>query len=128
MFAVIVASHIRLRAMITVIHRDAVHRGEGRDDHRSRTQYDIQRPIFSKPLSRLILHYILSIIMQICQYYKPISVFQFYISVKFPEQIPPPPSRTQSTLRKHSRFGETTSYWRKPSQIHTKAMTNRNDK
>ena len=36
MFAVIVASHIRLRAMITVLHRDAEHRGEGRDDHRSR--------------------------------------------------------------------------------------------
>ena len=36
MLAVIVASHIRLRAMITVIHRDAEHRGEGRDDHRSR--------------------------------------------------------------------------------------------
>ena len=35
-FAVIVASHIRLRAMITVLHRDAEHRGEGRDDHRSR--------------------------------------------------------------------------------------------
>ena len=33
MFAVIVASHIRLRAMITVL---AEHRGEGRDDHRSR--------------------------------------------------------------------------------------------
>ena len=32
MFAVIVASHIRLRAMITVLHRDAKHRGEGRDD------------------------------------------------------------------------------------------------
>ena len=35
MFAVIVASHIRLRAMITVLHRDAEHRGEERDDHRS---------------------------------------------------------------------------------------------
>ena len=34
--AVIVASHIRLRALITVLHRDAEHRGEGRDDHRSR--------------------------------------------------------------------------------------------
>ena len=28
--------HIRLRAMITVLHRDAEHRGEGRVDHRSR--------------------------------------------------------------------------------------------
>ena len=36
MLAVIVASHIRLRAMITVLHRDAKNRGEGRDDHRSR--------------------------------------------------------------------------------------------
>ena len=35
-FLVIVASHIRLRAMITVLHRDSKHRGEGRDDHRSR--------------------------------------------------------------------------------------------
>ena len=39
MFVVIVASHpashIRLRAMITVLHRDAEHRGEGRDDHLS---------------------------------------------------------------------------------------------
>ena len=35
-FTVIVASHIRPRAMITVLHRDAEHRGEGRDDHRSR--------------------------------------------------------------------------------------------
>ena len=39
-FAVIVASHIRLRAMITVLHRDAEHRGEGRDDHRSRPMYE----------------------------------------------------------------------------------------
>ena len=30
MLAVIVVSHIRLRAMITVRHRDAEHRGEGR--------------------------------------------------------------------------------------------------
>ena len=36
MLAVIVASHIRLRVMITVLHRDAKHRGEGRVDHRSR--------------------------------------------------------------------------------------------
>ena len=35
MFAVIVDPHIRLRAIITVLHRDAEHRGEGRDDHRS---------------------------------------------------------------------------------------------
>ena len=34
MLAAIVASHIRLRAMITVLHQDAKHRGEGRDDHR----------------------------------------------------------------------------------------------
>ena len=36
MFVVIVASHIRLGAMITVLHRDAEDRGEGRGDHRSR--------------------------------------------------------------------------------------------
>ena len=36
MLAVIVASHIRLRAMLTVLHRDAEHLGEGRVDHRSR--------------------------------------------------------------------------------------------
>ena len=36
MLAVIVASHIRMRALITVLHRDAEHRGEGRGDHRSR--------------------------------------------------------------------------------------------
>ena len=36
MLAVIVASHITLRAMITVLHRDADHRGEGRVDHRVR--------------------------------------------------------------------------------------------
>ena len=42
MFAVIVASHIRLRAMITVLHRDAEHRGEGRDDHRSRQEHRIK--------------------------------------------------------------------------------------
>ena len=42
-FTVTVASHIRLRAVITVLHldatvlhRDAEHRGEGRNDHRSR--------------------------------------------------------------------------------------------
>ena len=35
MFAVI-ASHMRLSAMITVLHRDAEHRGEGRDVHRLR--------------------------------------------------------------------------------------------
>ena len=29
MLAVIVASHIRMRAMVTVLHRDAQHRGEG---------------------------------------------------------------------------------------------------
>ena len=36
MLAVIVASHIRLRAMITVLNRDAKHRDAGRVDHRSR--------------------------------------------------------------------------------------------
>ena len=36
MLAVIVASHIRMRALITVLHRDAKHQGEGRSDHRSR--------------------------------------------------------------------------------------------
>ena len=32
----IVASNIRLRVMITVLHLDAKHQGEGLDDHRSR--------------------------------------------------------------------------------------------
>ena len=41
MFAVIVASHIRLRAIITVLHRDAEHRGEGRDDRYHRSRPDV---------------------------------------------------------------------------------------